>query len=328
MLIAEKLYKDYKIKSGKFLRKKYEVKQAVRGISLKIEKGKVTGLLGINGAGKTTTIKMLTTMISPTSGMIKIDDIDAVKDYMLAKRKINLITGGERNIYWRLTARENLEYFGMLYGIGKRELANRIEEILRIVDLQEYENLPVEKYSKGMKQRLQIARGIINRPEYLFMDEPTLGLDIMITRSIHSYIRKLATEENKGILMTTHYIYEAEELCDYIYVIDKGYIVAQGTPEEIKSLYTHKNIYRFYVENLNCNINKLISRMTSNGLEISINKNDFYIEIKSSNQDVKSIFSELICQNVKVINIEIRKSSLEDSLFEILNNARNDIQYK
>ena len=154
--------------------------KAVDDVSLKIEKGKITGLLGINGAGKTTLIKMLTTMISPSSGSITLDELDAVKQHMVAKTRINLISGGERNIYWRLTAKENLEYFGRLYGLNKNELESRIEEILKIVELYDSKDITVEKYSKGMKQRLQIARGLINNPDYIFLDEPTLGLDVVI----------------------------------------------------------------------------------------------------------------------------------------------------
>ena len=143
-------------------------------------------------------------------------------------------------MYWRLTAKENLEYFGSLYGLSGDVLRDRIKELLKLVELEEAADIPVERYSKGMKQRLQTARGLINDPEYIFLDEPTLGLDIMIAKEIRELIRGLAVKKNKGILLTTHYISEAEELCDYIYVLDKGEVIAEGTKEELRSLLSVK----------------------------------------------------------------------------------------
>lgn len=241
MITMKNVYKSFQVKekdgfSNLFSRKKH-TKEVIKGIDLNIPQGKIVGLLGINGAGKTTTIKMLATMLTPTSGNIFIDDIDIVEKPFLAKDKINLISGGERNLYWRLTATENLKYFGSLYGIKSAELNGRIDEILSTVDLVTAKDIAVEKYSKGMKQRLQIAKGLINNPKYLFLDEPTLGLDILIAKELKKYIKLLATKENKGILLTSHYIKEIEELCDYIYILDNGVIFAQGTPEEIKKQY-------------------------------------------------------------------------------------------
>ena len=242
MIQAERLSKTYVLKEKSHLFGKKKVRQisAVRDISLEIPKGKITGVLGINGAGKTTTIRMLASLITPTSGSLTMDGVDAVKNHLWVKERINMISGGERNLYWRLTAQENLRYFGSLYGIGKKELEERIGELLKTVGLEEAKDIPVERYSKGMKQRLQIARGLINEPEYLFLDEPTLGLDILIAKEIRELIHSLAKERGKGILLTTHYISEAEELCDYIYVLDQGQIIARGTKEELKEIFKVK----------------------------------------------------------------------------------------
>lgn len=235
---AEHLVKDYTVKesAGLFRAKRKRTVHAVQDISIKIPRGKITGVLGINGAGKTTTIRMLASMIAPTSGTLVMDGRDAVKDHMWVKERINVISGGERNLYWRLTARENLKYFGSLYGLSGEILRERIERLLALVELEEAADTPVERYSKGMKQRLQIARGLINNPEYIFLDEPTLGLDIVIAKEIRALVAELARQENKGVLLTTHYISEAEELCDYIYVLDKGRIIAEGTKEQLKEL--------------------------------------------------------------------------------------------
>lgn len=234
MLIAEHLSKTYESRDWTgFLRRKKTSVEAVRDVSLELHKGQIIGLLGINGAGKTTTIKMLSTLLLPTSGRIDVDGMDGVKEAMKVKKRINMIAGGERMIYWRLTARENLWYYGQLYGIENRLLEARIQKLLAMVGLSENQDIPVERFSKGMKQRLQIARGLINDPGYIFMDEPTLGLDAAISRELREHIRNLAAKEGKAILLTTHYIQEVEELCEYVYVMDKGTVVVQGTPREL-----------------------------------------------------------------------------------------------
>ncbi len=245
-IIAQHLVKDYilkekiKEKSGLFGRKQKRVIHAVKDISLEIPQEKIIGVLGINGAGKTTTIRMLASIIAPTSGSLTMNGVDAVKNHLWIKERINVISGGERNLYWRLTAKENLRYFGSLYGLSGDDLDKRIAYLLRTVGLEEAANVPVERYSKGMKQRLQIARGLINDPIYLFMDEPTLGLDIVIAKEIRNLVSDLAHKEGRGILLTTHYISEAEELCDYIYILDKGRIIAEGTKEQLKGLLAYE----------------------------------------------------------------------------------------
>ncbi|WP_313164193.1 ABC transporter ATP-binding protein [Sedimentibacter sp.] len=235
MIIAEHLKKTYivKVKQGKGLfREKQEV-QAVKDISLQIEKGKIVGLLGRNGAGKTTTIKMLTTLLSPTEGRYFLDDIDGVKYPVEIKKRINMIAGGERMIYWRLTAYENLWYYGQIYNVSNNVLKERIDTLLKLVGLENKKDVPVETFSKGMKQRLQIARGLINDPQYLFLDEPTIGLDAVVSKELRSHIKHLAKEQNKGILITSHYMGEIEELCDYIYIMNDGVLIKKGTVKEL-----------------------------------------------------------------------------------------------
>ncbi len=211
---------------------------AVNNLTMQIPKGSIVGLLGINGAGKTTTIKMLATLLEPTSGEILYDGIPLKKHETEVKRNVNMIAGGERMIYWRLTAIENLTYFGNLYGLHGKALKLRIEELLELTGLTEKAHIPVEKYSKGMKQRLQIARGLINDPDYIFLDEPTLGLDVPIAKEMRAFFDTLAHTQNKGIVLTTHYMQEVEELCDTIYILNKGELIKQGTPSSIVALHT------------------------------------------------------------------------------------------
>lgn len=234
MIKVEHLNKVFDVKEREGLFKVHRKKvEAVKDVSLEIEEGKIIGLLGINGAGKTTTIKMLTTLLAPTKGTYEIDGMDATKNIMAVKQRINMVAGGERMIYWRLTAYENLWYYGQIYGIENEVLKKRIERLLELVGLAERAHVPVETFSKGMKQRLQIARGLINDPKYLFMDEPTIGLDAVVAKELREHVRNLAKKENKGILLTSHYLEEIEELCDYIYILNQGTLIKQGTAKEL-----------------------------------------------------------------------------------------------
>ena len=215
------------------LRKKKEIVEAVRGISFTVSKGEIFGLLGQNGAGKATTIKMLTTLLAPTSGVCKVFGYDSFGQEKQIRRRINFIFGGEMGVYRRLSGRDNLRYFANLYLLDTETRERRINEILELVELTDAADRLAETYSKGMIQRLQIARGLINDPEILFMDEPTVGLDPLGARMLRDIIRKLR-DEGKTVLLTTHYLPEAEELCDRMVILDHGEIVARGTPAEIK----------------------------------------------------------------------------------------------
>lgn len=215
------------------LHRKKEVVEAVRGIDFTVNKGEIFGLLGQNGAGKTTTIKMLTTLLAPTSGSCKVFGYDTFGQEKQIRKRINFIFGGEMGVYRRLSARDNLRYFSNLYLLDTAEREKRIDEILELVELTDAADRLAETYSKGMIQRLQIGRGLINDPEILFMDEPTVGLDPLGARMLRDIIRKLR-DEGKTVLLTTHYLPEAEELCSRMVILNHGEIVARGTPSEIK----------------------------------------------------------------------------------------------
>lgn len=244
MIKAEHLTKEFMVKvKGKSLLREKKIVSAVRDVSLEIEKGQIVGLLGVNGAGKTTTIKMLSTLLEPTAGSYEFDGIDAVVNPMAVKRKINMIAGGERMLYWRLTARENLWYYGQIYGVERKALKERMAELLELAGLTEHADVPVETFSKGMKQRLQIARGLINDPDYLFLDEPTIGLDAVVSRQLREHIRYLAGERKKGILLTSHYMGEMEELCDVIYVMQQGRIIHKGSARQLAAAVFERRKY-------------------------------------------------------------------------------------
>ena len=229
---VKNLRREYVTRRGIWKREKRVVK-AVDGISFAVRRGEIFGLLGQNGAGKTTTIKMLTTLLAPTEGTCKVLGWNTLGEEKRIRARINFIFGGELGIYRRLSAWDNLRYFSNLYLIPRREQDAHIQKILELVDLAERADDLAETYSKGMLQRLQIARGLINDPEILFMDEPTVGLDPVGARMLRDIIRRLK-EQGKTVLVTTHNLAEVEELCDRLVIINKGKVVARGTPAEIK----------------------------------------------------------------------------------------------
>jgi ABC-2 type transport system ATP-binding protein len=229
---AQELRRTYKTHTGTVRRRLKEV-EAVRGVSFAIEEGELFGLLGPNGAGKTTTIKMLITLLLPTSGSARVLGLDVVKNAQEVRKRIGYVFGGERGVYERLSGYDNLRYFAELYGVPPKVQKPRIEELLELVGLKGREHERAEGYSRGMKQRLHVARGLLHDPEVLFLDEPTIGLDPVGARDLRSTIASL-TAGGKTVLLTTHYMFEADALCDRIAVISKGKIVAEGTPADLK----------------------------------------------------------------------------------------------
>ncbi|MDG6985232.1 MAG: ABC transporter ATP-binding protein [Nitrososphaerota archaeon] len=208
---------------------------ALSGIDFEVANGELFGLIGPNGAGKTTTIKILTTLLTPTGGDARILGLDVRKDLYEIRRRIGIVFGGERGLYNRVSAVDNLRYFSDLYGVDSSVARKRIPELLEVVGLSDRAQEKVEKYSRGMKQRLHIAKALVHDPELIFLDEPTIGLDPGGARDIRNMVRDLKAQ-GKTILLTTHYMFEAEELCQRIAVISKGKIVALDTPSELKNM--------------------------------------------------------------------------------------------
>jgi ABC-2 type transport system ATP-binding protein len=230
---VQDLKRVYHVTTGVIRRSTKEV-LAVDGISFAVAPGELFGLLGPNGAGKTTTVKMLTTLLLPTSGSARVSEFDVVDQAQEVRKRIGFIFGGERGLYWRLSGYDNLRYFASLYHVKPDTAKQRIPELLELVGLSDRADEKVEGYSRGMKQRLHVARTLLHDPEILFLDEPTIGLDPVGARRLRQVIREMQLA-GKTILLTTHYMFEADALCDRIGVIDQGKIVALDTPEGLKS---------------------------------------------------------------------------------------------
>jgi ABC-2 type transport system ATP-binding protein len=231
-VVARDLRRSYRTRTG-LLKRDKKVVDAVRGVSFEIEHGELFGLLGPNGAGKTTTIKMLITLLLPSGGSATVLGHDVVDDAREVRRHIGYVFGGDRGLYERLSALDNLRYFAELYGVPPADSRRRIGELVEMVGLAGREKERVEGFSRGMRQRLHIARGLLHDPEVLFLDEPTIGIDPVGARELRATIAMLR-EQGKTILLTTHYMFEADELCDRIAVIRDGEIVAEGTPAVLK----------------------------------------------------------------------------------------------
>jgi ABC-2 type transport system ATP-binding protein len=229
---ADRLRRTYRTTTGILRRRPLEV-EAVRGISFAVERGELFGLLGPNGAGKTTTIKMLITLLLPSGGGARVLGYDVVRDAREVRRRIGYVFGGERGLYERLSGLDNLKYFAELYGLSGRRQRVRIEEVLELVGLAGRERERVEGYSRGMRQRLHIARGILHDPEVVFLDEPTIGVDPVGARALRATIAGFV-DAGKTVLLTTHYMFEADSLCHRLAVIARGRIVAEGTPAALK----------------------------------------------------------------------------------------------
>jgi ABC-2 type transport system ATP-binding protein len=217
--------------------------RAVDAIDLRVERGEIFGVLGPNGAGKTTTLRMLGTLLIPTAGEARVLGFDVIRQPNEVRRRLGAVLAGERSTYWKLTARENLEYFAALYAIPRSVTASRIEHTLRAMELYDRADDYVERFSTGMRQRLVLARALLPDPELLLIDEPTVGLDPQSAAHLRERISRLR-DEGRTILLTTHYMEEADQLCDRIAIVDGGKIAALGTPSELKRTIRAEQVVR------------------------------------------------------------------------------------
>lgn len=231
-IIARGLHRVFQQGSLPFRRRSEVV--AVESISFSVPRGTIFGLLGPNGAGKTTTIKMLSTLLVPTSGTALIGGFDVRRHERDVRRQLGVVLGGDRGLYWKLSARDNLIYFGNLYGVRREVIGRRIEELLELVNLSDRADHRVEGFSRGMKQRLHLAKALLHDPPILILDEPTIGLDPASAVSLRRAIANLVPEHT--VLLTTHDMWEADQLCPEIAIVNRGRIVAQGSPDDLKAL--------------------------------------------------------------------------------------------
>ena len=244
------LNRTFKLKKEKRKKKKNKDDKviALENVNLKIHQGELFGILGPNGAGKTTLIKILSTLLLPTSGTALVDGIDVEKYPEEVRKRINMVTGGEQCGYGILNVTETLWMFSQFYGIPTRKAKTRIEELLKLLDMEKFAKTRLGKLSTGMKQKLNVMRGFVCDPKIMFLDEPTLGLDVQISRDVRKYVRTWLKEDlERTVLLTTHYMAEADELCDRLAVVDQGKVLVCDSPQNLKRSLTKDAIFHIEV---------------------------------------------------------------------------------
>ena len=291
---------------------------ALDGIDLSIAPGELFGLLGPNGAGKTTTTKILTTLLLPDSGTASVLGLDVVKATGALRRRIGFVFGGERGLYWRLSGLDNLRYFADLYGIAPAVSRRRIGELLERLGLKGREEDKVENYSRGMKQRLHLARGLLNDPEVLFLDEPTIGLDPVGARELRALIRELR-DAGKTIFLTTHYMFEADAICDRIAVIKKGSIVAEGTPGSIKRIVEHLGIVEFESAPLEAELVRALRQLPGvNSVAVSDRESGQFVTVHCARPADVMTQLGVVLEGIDLHRVTARDPTLEDAYVQLI----------
>lgn len=300
---------------------KSRVFKAVDRLNISVKYGELFGFLGPNGAGKTTTIKMLSTLLLPTSGTATIFDHDILEAPNEVRKRISVVFGGERGLYWRLSGRDNMRIFAELYGLDSSEQMDRIDMLLELVGIADRADSKVETYSKGMKQRLHLARGLVHDPDILFLDEPTLGLDPTIAHELRKTIRNLCTQEKKTVFLTTHYMFEADELCDRVGIIHKGRLIADDTPENLKKHLGTLTPIHILLKGVFPQVKEVFAGIKEKGIhyvesEIQDNTTAIKVGLDQDEISIKDIIP-LLEEIHEIISIETVHPTLEDVFLEL-----------
>ncbi len=301
---------------------------AVDGVDLQIQRGEIFGLLGPNGAGKSTTIRMLCTLLEPTSGSAHVNGFDVVKQANDVRRSLGTVLAGERSIYWKLSGRENLEYFAALYHIPSAIAKKRVEELLERMEIKDRANELVEKYSTGMRQRIAIAKALLARPPILLLDEPTLGLDPQAARNLRELISQLK-QEGHTILLTTHYMEEADQLSDRIGIIDTGKVIALDTPAGLKRRIEQKEVIKLEVTGWHTEMGDKLKSIT--GIENLVSRQqgeadlwEVNMQAQNSRTAIPRIVEHISSNGTRLVNMNIVKPSLEDVFIHLTGKALRD----
>lgn len=291
------------------LTKNFNGLQAVDGVSFSVPTGELFGLLGPNGAGKTTTINMLSTLLRPSSGRAEVAGFDVLRERDAVRKNIGVVFQ-EPALDTKLTGRENLEFHAMMYGLSREMRRQRIAEVLRLVELEDKQDILVENYSGGMKRRLEIARGLVHRPKVLFLDEPTLGLDAQTRRNIWDYIKKLNEESGVTIILTTHYMEEADYLCRRVAIMDHGKFVALDTPNRLKDI-VGGDVVTLEVDGANEALLGEFQKKTWVKAAVA-HDSLLTLTLEKGERRIPELIEMARLQGVRVASVHLRKPSLED----------------
>jgi ABC-2 type transport system ATP-binding protein len=324
---TEQLGRVYKIRSTRKEEKKDLV--ALQNVALQIKQGELFGLLGPNGAGKTTLIKILTTLLAPTIGKARVAGFDVVDQADQVRRRINMVSGGEFSGYGLLTVRENLWMFSQFYGIPSKDAYRRIDELLEIMHLSDRGKTKAADLSTGLRQKMNIIRGFMTDPEVLFLDEPTLGLDVGASRDVRQYISHWINEDRKrSLLLTTHYMVEADELCDRVAIINQGRVLAYDSPDRLKHKLQQDAIFRIQVSPLNGlkldDFQKIpgVQRVTQH-LEDGFTVLEFNLAEESI---LAAVITVLSAANIRIENLQKHEPTLEDVFVALVGKSIEEVE--
>lgn len=316
---TSKLGRVYKIRGTKNTEARELV--ALQNVDLQVERGELFGLLGPNGAGKTTLIKILTTLLAPSQGSACVAGFDVEKEPEKVRPRINMVSGGESSGYGLLTVRENLWMFTQFYGMDSKEANQRIKQLLEIVDLGDRINTKSSDLSTGLRQKMNIVRGFLTDPDVLFLDEPTLGLDVGAARDVRNFVRQwIDTDTSRTLLLTTHYMVEADELCDRVAIINQGRVLACDKPSILKHRLQQDAIFQLEVSPLNGLGVEALQALP--GVK-KVTRHDFdggaRLEfILAEEPVVGMVVSTLTEKNVRILNFQKREPTLEDVFVELV----------
>ncbi len=324
---TDNLGRIYKIRGGKKTEPRELV--ALHDVVLQVRQGELFGLLGPNGAGKTTLIKILTTLLAPTTGEARVAGFDVVRQAEKVRPRINMVSGGESSGYGLLTVRENLWMFAQFYGIPSAIANWRIRELLKIVGMSDRINTKSSDLSTGLRQKMNIVRGFLTDPQVLFLDEPTLGLDVGASRDVRLFIREWVNQDpSRTLLLTTHYMVEADELCDRVAIINQGRVLACDTPTSLKSRLQKEVLFRMEVSPLNGTrvdtfealpgVRKVVHR-AFDGYAV--------LELVLELDDVLgSVVNLITTNNIHILNLQKREPTLEDVFVDLVGRSMEEVE--
>lgn len=317
----------YKVRAAKKGEQKELV--ALQDVNVQVRPGELFGLLGPNGAGKTTLIKILTTLLSPTSGWAKVAGIDVSKNPEAVRQRINMVSGGESSGYGLLTVRENLWMFAQFYGIPSSEANPRIKTLLDIMGLTDRANTRSSQLSTGLRQKMNIIRGFLTDPEVLFLDEPTLGLDVGAARDVRGFVRNWMDDDpRRTILLTTHYLVEAEELCDRVAIINKGRVLACDAPAALKQNLQKESIFEIHLDTprlLETRTFETIDCVSSVHFHPQDNHTvmEVYLDEEAA---VAPVIARLTEKSVKILSLQKREPTLEDVFVKLVGASMEEVE--
>ncbi len=322
-----RIYKIHGNRKEKAIRKELV---ALNDVSLEVKTGELFGLLGPNGAGKTTLIKILTTLLAPTSGRATVAGYDVAQQPQEVRPRINMVSGGESSGYGLLTVRENLWMFSQFYGVPSKEAYRRIDGYLKEIGLTDRAHTKSSDLSTGLRQKMNIVRGFITDPQVLFLDEPTLGLDVGASRDVRRIIREwLAADAGRTMLLTTHYMAEADELCDRVAIINKGQVLACDTPENLKHRLQKDVLFELATSPLNGLPLAALEKL--DGVKkATLREGDGRAEIKfmlKEESALAGVINTLTSANVKIQNLTKHEPTLEDVFVDLVGRSMEDEEH-